>query len=499
MSASVLSFFATIAVTLGVTVWAARRGQSKSALFTAGGNISPVQNSLAISGDFLSATTLLGITALFFAIGADSAIYYYSPLVGFCLMLLLIAGPLRRLGRFTLGDVMVSKLGDPRLRLFSGGSSVVISLIYLIAQMVGAGSLISILFGLSFNTAVLMVGTLVAIYVAFGGMLAATWVQIIKAVLLVLMVLLLSVLVLATSGGFEGLYKRAAEVHTMGSGLFRAGGSEQSLFSNLSLAMGLTLGMMGLPHLLIRFFTVKDAAAARKSLVLAASIIGGVFILLFAIVGPGAVAYVTGNPAYQAPGGGILGGGNMAVLHLADALGGHTLFGIMAGVIFATILAVVAGLTIAAASATSHDIVSALRHGRSLTEKQELVIFRIATFGAAMVSVGLAIAFQHENVAFLAALAFAIAASTNFPILILALYWPRTTSAGALAGGMVGLLSSVVLIVLGPAVWVKVLGNAAPIFPSDYPTLVTTPLAFIVAMVVSVMTQPHRDAVPATA
>lgn len=189
----------------------------------------------------------------------------------------------------------------------------------------------------------------------------------------------------------------------------------------------------------------------------------------------------------------------MAVLHLADALGGHTLFGIMAGVIFATILAVVAGLTIAAASATSHDIVSALRHGRSLTEKQELVIFRIATFGAAMVSVGLAIAFQHENVAFLAALAFAIAASTNFPILILALYWPRTTSAGALVGGMVGLLSSVVLIVLGPAVWVKVLGNAAPIFPSDYPTLVTTPLAFIVAMVVSVMTQPHRDAVPATA
>jgi cation/acetate symporter len=494
MSASVVSFLATIAVTLGITVWAAGRGQSKAALYTAGGEISGTQNGLAISGDFLSATTLLGTTALFYAKGADTALYYICPLVGFALMLLLIAGPLRRLGRYTIGDVMVAKLGDERMRIFSGTSSIVIALIYLIAQMVGAGTLISVLFGLSFTAAVLTVGGLVTLYVAFGGMLAATWVQIVKAVLLIASVAGISLLVLGRTGGPAELYARVAELHPLGTGVFDAGGFEMDLFSAVSFAVGQSLGILGLPHLLIRFFTVPDEAAARKSIVVAVWIIGGVFALLFAIVGPGAIALVMGDPAFQAPeGGGIIGGGNMAVLHLATALGGQPLFGIMSGIAFATILAVVAGLTISGASAASHDLAATLR-GAALGERQEVVVFRLATVAISMTAVLLAILFQHENVAFLAALVFAIAASTNFPVLVLALYWRRTTAAGALAGGFAGLAASVVLIVLGPSVWVKVLGNPAPIFPSDYPTLVTVPLAFLVAIGISLATRPRLAA-----
>ncbi len=491
MSASILSFLGTIAVTLGITVWAARHGQSKAALYTAGGEISGAQNGLAISGDFLSATTLLGTTALFYGKGADTALYYICPLVGFALMLLLIAAPLRRLGRFTIGDVMTAKLGDERMRLFSGASSIVIALIYLIAQMVGAGTLISALFGLSFTAAVLTVGGLVTIYVAFGGMLAATWVQIVKAVLLVASVAGMSLMVLAQIGGPAALYDRAAELHPLGARVFDAGGFQMDLFSSLSFALGQSLGILGLPHLLIRFFTVPDEAAARKSVVVAVWIIGGVFALLFAFVGPGAIAFVMGDPAFQAPDGkGVLGGGNMAVLHLATALGGQPFFGVLSGVAFATILAVVAGLTISAASASSHDLATTLR-GRPLEDRQEVMVFRLATVAISMTAVLLAILFQHENVAFLAALVFAIAASTNFPVLILALYWKGTTATGAMAGGFAGLVASVALIILGPAVWVKILGHAAPVFPSDYPTLVTVPLAFLVAIGVSLATRPR--------
>lgn len=471
-------------------------------MYMAGGNLTGMQNGLAISGDFLSATTLLGITGLFFASGLDAAIYYYSPLVGLCLLLVLIAAPLRRLGQYTLGDVMVEQLSDPRLRLFSGGSAVVISLTYLIAQMVGAGSLISIMFGLSFNVAVISVGTLVSVYVAFGGMLAATWVQIVKAVLLIAAVVGLSALVLLQSGGFPTLYARVADVHPLGEAVFHSGGSDLGLFSTLSLAAGLILGMMGLPHILIRLFTVPDEAAAKQSIVVASSIIGCVFLLLFAVVGPGTIAFVMGDPLYSAPGPdglmSVRGGGNMAVLHLAAVLGGSSLFGIVSGVAFATILAVVAGLTIAAASATSHDIIATLRRGRAMSERVEIRVFRVATVVIALSSVALAILFQRQNVAFLAALAFAIAASTNFPVLLLALYWPRMTAAGALAGGSVGLVSSVALIVGGPAVWVQTFGNERPLFPSDYPTLVTAPLAFLVCVAVSLMTLRYPPAAAAS-
>lgn len=497
MSISVIAFLATILVTLVITVWAARRGQSKAALYTAGGEISGGQNGLAISGDFLSATTLLGTTALFYAKGADMVLYYICPLVGFALMLLLVAGPLRRLGRYSIGDVMVAKLGSENMRIFSGISAITISLIYLIAQMVGAGALISILFGLPFTVAVLTMGVLAVIYVAFGGMLAATWVQIVKAVLLIATVVGLCVMVVAHFGGLPALYDRVEAIHPLGARVFDAGGFRMDLFSSVSFAVGQSLGILGLPHLLIRFFTVPDEKAARKSIVVAVWIIGLVFILLLAVVAPGAIALVMGNPQFMTPDGkGIIGGGNMAVMHLAEALGGQPFFGVMAGIAFATILAVVAGLTISAASASAHDLASTLAR-RRLSERADVMVFRVATCAVVVVAMLLAILFQHENVAFLAALVFAIAASTNFPVLILALYWKGVTAAGALAGGFTGLVSSVVLIALSPAVWVTVLGHDKAIFPSDYPTLVTVPLAFVVTWAVSKLSQPHPAAATA--
>lgn len=485
MSAAILGFLVTIAVTLAITLWAARHGQSKANLYAAGSAITGGQNGLAIAGDFLSATTLLGTTALFYAKGTDTAFYYVAPLIGFALMLLLIAGPLRRLGRYTIGDVMVAQLGSERMRIFSGTSAISIALIYLIAQMVGAGTLLSVLFGLSFTSSVVTMGALAIVYVAFGGMLAATWVQIVKAVLLIAAVAGMSLLLLAHFGGPVALYDRVEAVHPSGARIFETGQFGMTLFSSLSYAVGQSLGILGLPHLLIRFFTVPDERAARRSIVVAVWIIGLVFIALFALLGPGAIALVMGNPDFAAADGkGIIGGGNMAVLHLASALGGQPLFGVLAGIAFATILAVVAGLTVSAASAGAHDL-GGLMARRGLSERSELLLFRGATVLVTLLAVLLAILFQHENVAFLAALVFAISASTNVPVLILALYWKGTTATGALAGGFAGLAGSVVMIVLGPAVWVGILGHAAPVFPSDYPALVTVPLAFAVAMLVS--------------
>ncbi len=289
----------------------------------------------------MSATTVLGVVGLYFAGGVDTMIYFVAPLAALCLLLLWIAGPLRRLGRFTLGDVLVARLNSPAMRVYSGISTIVISLIYLIAQLVGAGALISILFGLSFTHAVIIVGALMAIYITFGGMLAATWVQIIKAALLVCGVIALSVITVHSAGGVGALYDRAAAAHALGEKLFQFGGMKLNAFSAISLAAGLSLGILGLPHLLIRFFTVPDEKAARTSIVSACAVIALVFILTFAVIGPGAVAFVKGNAAFLTPEGAVRGGPNMVAVHLADAVGGQVLYGIFAAVAFATILAVV--------------------------------------------------------------------------------------------------------------------------------------------------------------
>ncbi len=498
MSFGVICFIVTVLITLGITAWASRKGGDKAAMYAASSRISGGQNGLAVAGDFMSATTVLGVVGLYFNGGVDTMIYFITPLAAMCLILLWIAGPLRRLGRFTLGDVLVARLGDPKMRALSGVATIVISLIYLIAQLVGAGALISVLFGLTFNLAVVIVGALMAIYITFGGMLAATWVQIVKAVLLICGILVLSAMTLAHGGGAQ-LFARAAAAHKLGWGLYHFGGMKLDAFSALSLGAGLTLGVLGLPHLLIRFFTVPDEAAARKSMVVACAIIGLVFILTFAVIGPGGVAFVTGNPAYVTPAGAVKGGPNMVVVHLAEAVGGQGLYGVFSAIAFATILAVVSGLTIAIASATSHDVVSAFRAVRPDTEHGELWIFRLAAVAGSVVAVALAIVFQKENVAYLVALAMTVSASSNFPIVILSLYWRRLTPTGALVGGLVGLVASVGLIVLSPGVWVKVLGHPAPVFPSDYPALVSCPLAFVVCWLGSLATQPKLEGATAQA
>ena len=499
ISIGIVCFLVTVALTLAITAWASRKGSSRAAMYAAEGKISGRQNGLAVAGDFMSATTVLGVVGLFFTGGVDTMIYFITPPAAMCLILLWTAGPLRRLGRFTLGDVLVARLAEPKMRVFSGVSTIVISLIYLIAQLVGAGALVSVLFGLSFNLSVIVVGALMAIYIVFGGMLAATWVQIIKACLLMVGVILISFMAVGHAGGLAALFDRAQALHPKGAGLYHFGGMKLDPFSAVSLTVGLALGVLGLPHLLIRFFTVPDEAAARRSMVTACAVIALVFILTFAIVGPASVAFITGNHAFLTPTGAVKGGPNMVVIHLADAVGGEVLMGAFSAVAFATILAVVAGLTVAIASATSHDVFHAKDTGAPRSEAGELWLFRLAAVVAAVVGVLLAIVFQKENVAYLVALAMTVAASTNFPVIILSLYWRRLTSAGALIGGLVGLVSSVGLIVLSPGVWVRVLHHSAPIFPADYPALVSAPLAFLVCWLASLATQPTAKTAAASA
>lgn len=499
ISGAIVYFIATIAATLLITVIAARRSHGRASFYAASAKISAPQNGLAIAGDFMSASTLLGITGLYFLSGLDASLYYISAMAGLCLLLILIAGPLRRLGRFTLGDVMEARLADPRLRVFAGASTIVISLFYLVSQLVGAGSLISLLFGLSFLDAVLIVGALMTTYVVFGGMLAATWVQIVKATLLTATVLVLSALCVIRSGGFEAFYAQAASVHRLGEAMFSYGGLGLNVFSSASLCFGMVVGTLGMPHILIRFFTVPDPEKARQSVVFATWIIGTVFIILCLVVGPATVAYVQGVPQFAGADGKLIGGSNMAVVHLASAIGGGLVAGVISAVAFATILAVVAGLTIAIASAASHDLYAALCPPRLRDEGHELLVFRLAAFTAAAVAVGLALLFQHENIAFMIALTFSVASSATFPVLICVLYWRGLTAAGALAGGVTGLVVSVTLIVIGPAFWVKILGNAEPIFPSEYPALVSVPIAFATIWLVSLWTRAQPEAVRASA
>jgi cation/acetate symporter len=477
---SSIAFGATILVTLAITWWAANRSKGRDSLYAASSSISGVQNGLAMAGDFMSATTILGLTALFFSTGIDATIYFAAPFIGFFLILALVAGPLRRMGRFTLGDVVSAKTGSLALRRFAAVATMVISLIYLVAQLVGAGKLISILFGAPFTYAVSVVGALMTVYIVFGGMLAATWVQIIKASLLVAGVIVLAALGLARIGGFEALFARAEQLAHAGERIFSFGGARQDPFTTLSFAAALVFGMLGMPHLLIRLFTVPDAAAARRSIVVSTFVIGVVFLLLLLVISPAAIVFVSPDQRFHDAGGAIVGGPNMIVAHLATAVGGPWLFGGFSGIVLATILAVVAGLTISIATAGSHDLVAA---SHKVSERAELWVFRLTAVLAAIAAVALAIVFERENVAILVALAFVVAASSTFPVLILAIYWDGLSVIGALGGGVVGLVASVALIVMGPAVWVSALGHDKPIFPSDYPTLLTMPLAFLVAVV----------------
>lgn len=483
--AAIAIFCLFVTATLVITWWAARRGSSRTEFYTAGGGITGLQNGLALAGDYMSAAAFLGISALIYAVGFDGLLYSIGFIVGWPIIMFLIAERLRNLGRFTFADVLSYRLQQRPIRIFGALSTLTTISLYLIAQMVGAGQLIKLLLGLDYRIAVISVGILMTIYVALGGMLATTWVQIIKAVLLLLGASVMAFLVMQRVGfSLESLFSRAVADHAAGSSIMLPGKLMKDPLSMLSLGIALMFGTAGLPHVLMRFFTVGDAVEARKSVLFAVALFA-YFLFLILIIGYGAIVLVGTQPQYL-EGGVLRGGGNMAAVHLAHAVGGNLFMGFISAVAFATILAVVAGLTLSGAAAVSHDLyASALKRGAS-DERQELRISRIATVAIGVVAIGLGIAFEKQNVAFMVGLAFAVAASANFPVLLLSMTWRGLTTRGALTGGLLGLLSSVLLTLLGPAVWVTALGHAAPIFPLDSPAMLSMAMAFVGCWVASI-------------
>lgn len=475
---AILMFVAFVALTLGITYWAARRTQSRADFYTAGGGITGFQNGLAIAGDYMSAASFLGISALVFGSGFDGLIYSIGFLVGWPVIMFLIAERLRNLGKFTFADVASYRLDQLAIRKLAAAGTLITVAFYLIAQMVGAGQLIKLLFGLDYNVAVVLVGVLMIVYVTFGGMLATTWVQIIKAMLLLGGASFMAFMVMRHVGfSVEALFEQATAAHKDGIAIMAPGKLVKDPISAISLGLALMFGTAGLPHILMRFFTVKNAAEARKSVFYATGFIGYFYILTF-IIGFGAIVLV-GTNSFYLDDKGLRGGSNMAAIHLAHAVGGDVFLGFISAVAFATILAVVAGLTLSGATAVSNDLYAHVFKRGKANEKDEIRVSKYATVALGILAIVLGIVFEKQNVAFMVGLAFAIAASANFPILLLSMVWRGLTTRGALIGGSLGLVSAVSLTMLGPAVWVKVLGHATPIFPYDAPAIFSMTLAFV--------------------
>lgn len=475
---AITMFLAFVLVTLGITYWAARRTKTTADFYAAGGGITGFQNGLAIAGDYMSAASFLGIAGLVYTSGFDGLIYAIGFLVGWPIVLLLIAEPLRNLGKYTFADVASFRLQQKPIRILAASGSLVTVIFYLIAQLVGAGKLIEVLFGLPYESAVVIVGVLMTLYVTFGGMLATTWVQLIKAILLLSGASLMALLVMSHFGfSFENMFAEATKVHTKGTAIMAPGTLVSDPISAISLGMALMFGTAGLPHILMRFFTVKDAVQARRSVLYATGFIGYFYILTF-IIGFGAIVLLLNNPNYFADGK-LVGGTNMAAIHLSHALGGDILLGFISAVAFATILAVVSGLTLAGSSAISHDLYATLVLKGERNEKKEIRASRIATVCLGVIAVLLGIVFEKQNVAFMVGLAFCVAASANFPILLLSMYWRKLTTRGAVIGGSIGLLTALVLVIIGPTVWVDTFHFEKAIFPFKYPALFSISAAFI--------------------
>ena len=491
---AIVMFFIFVAATLYITYWAAKRNKSSKDFYTAGGGISGFQNGLALAGDYMSAASFLGISAMVFTTGYDGLIYSTGFLVGWPIVLFLIAERLRNLGKFTFADVAAYRLKQTPVRVFAATGTLLVVALYLIAQVVGAGKLIELLFGLDYHWAVMIVGVLMVLYVLFGGMLATTWVQIIKAVMLLSGASFMAIMVLkAADFSPEIMFRKATEIHEKGTAIMAPGGLVKNPIDAISLGVALMFGTAGLPHILMRFFTVPDAKEARKSVFVATGFIGYFYILTF-IIGFGAIMLVTqdnpmffhevikeGKPVIE-----MIGGTNMAAVHLSGAVGGDYFLGFISAVAFATILAVVAGLTLSGASAVSHDLYASVICKGHASTAEEMRVSKLATLTLGVLAIVLGIAFENQNVAFMVGLAFALAASGNFPVLMLSMFWKGLTTRGAVVGGFAGLLSAMLLIIIGPTVWVKVLGFEQAIFPYGNPAIFTIPLAFIVAWIVSV-------------
>ncbi len=484
---AVVMFLVFISATLGITYWAAKRTKTASDYYAAGGGITGFQNGLAIAGDYMSAASFLGISALVFASGFDGLIYSIGFLVGWPVILFLIAERLRNLGKYTYADVASYRLQQRPIRLLAASGSLAVILLYLIAQMVGAGKLIQILFGLPYEVAVVFVGILMVIYVSIGGMLATTWVQIIKACLLLFGATVLAILVLYNLDfSVNNLFTQAVNIHDKGIAIMAPGTLVSDPISAISLGLALMFGTAGLPHILMRFFTVPDAKQARRSVFFATGFIGYFYILTF-VIGFGAIVFISTNPEFMDDAGALLGGNNMSAVHLSKALGGDILLGFISAVAFATILAVVSGLTLAGAAAVSHDLYASCIKKGNANEETEVMVSRMATIFLGVAAILLGILFEQQNIAFMVGLAFAIAASANFPVLFFTMFWEKTTTRGAMAGGWVGLISAVTLVILGPIVWVDILGNDEAIFPYKYPALFSMSAAMILVYVVSIL------------
>ena len=485
---AIAMFAAFVVVSLGITVWAARRGtRSTEAFYAAGGDLSGWQNGLAIAGDYTSAATFLGVTALVYTSGYDGMIYAIGFLVGFPMILFLIAEPLRNLGRYTFADVAAYRLEETPVRVLAGVSTLIIVVFYLIAQMVGAGKLIQLLFGLPYSAAVGIVGVLMMLYVTFGGMLATTWVQLIKAILLLSGSVMMSFGILWHFGfSLEELFRQAVRLHAKHGAILAPGGLVHDPVSTVSLGLALIFGTAGLPHILMRFFTVGNARQARTSVLVATGFISVFYSLLF-VLGFGAIALVSTNPYFLDATGSVVGGTNMVALHLADAIGGSLLLGFVSAVAFATILAVVSGLTLAGAAAASHDLYARVIRRGQATETEEVLASKIATVVLSLLAMALGILFENQNIAFIVGLVFAIAASANFPVILLSIAWPGLTTRGAVAGGLAGLLSAVSMVLLSPGVWTATFELGTAVFPYDNPALFSVPLAFFTAWIVSTL------------
>ncbi|WP_459748339.1 cation acetate symporter [Pseudomonas sp. 3A(2025)] len=485
-------FFVFVVFTLGVTRWAALRTRSASDFYTAGGGITGFQNGLAIAGDMISAASFLGISAMIFMGGYDGLLYSLGVVAAWPIILFLIAERLRNLGKYTFADVVSYRLEQTPIRITAALGTLIVALMYLMAQMVGAGKLIELLFGISYLQAVLLVGVLMVFYVTFGGMLATTWVQIIKAVMLLSGTTFMAFMVLRHFNfSTEAMFAGAAAVHAKGAAIMAPGGMLSNPIDTLSLAVGMMFGTAGLPHILMRFFTVKDASEARKSVLYATGFIGYFFMLLI-VVGFGAIVMVGTDPAFRNSAGAIIGGGNMVAVHLAQAVGGSLFLGFISAVAFATILAVVAGLALSGASAVAHDLYACVIRKGKATEREEMRMSRLATLVIGVLAVILGVLFESQNIAFLSGLVLAIAASVNFPVLFLSMFWKGLTTRGAVAGSLAGLISAVVLLVLSPVVWVKVMGNETALFPYSNPALFSMTFAFVGAWLFSVTDQSAR-------
>lgn len=474
----VVLFLLIVIITLVITYYAAKRTQTTGDFYTAGGGLTGFQNGIAIAGDYLSAASFLGIAGAIALFGFDGFFYSIGFLIAYLVVLFLVAEPLRNLGKYTLADMINSRFDAKKVRGTAALSTITISIFYMIAQLVGAGALIQLLFGLDYWLAVLIVGVMMTIYVLFGGMIATSWVQIVKAVLLMAGMIIISFLVLLKFNFNLGeMFSEVKTVTSHGADYLKPGLKYKEGLGTISLMIALVFGTSGLPHILMRFFTVKDAKTARSSVITATWTIG-IFYILTLFLGFGAAAFVgeknilAANP-----------GGNMAAPLLAEALGGEILFAFISAVAFATILAVVAGLVLSGASAFAHDLYGQIFKKGKASDKEQMMAARYAALAVSVLAIILALFAQNLNVAFLVSLAFCIAASANLPVILYTVYWKKFNTAGAITAMLSGLLSALILVSVSPSVFLPVEGAALfvgePIFPLANPALVSVPLGFL--------------------